>query len=189
MFNAEQVSCIVDVETGAPRHRPWPGELRQCVRFPVVAKSKIIALSVFYTKLILPKPVYTLTSWQFNKATASAATESITFKNGLIAASIILNTKSVCQISRFKFRAACVIGFRTYDSFWWFTTYISSLLMVYDLTCRSIKEVVWEVLTFVLICVVKWKKLIKMDEDAMWKSFYDKLQQQKSIEEQEHDKK
>lgn len=41
----------------------------------------------------------------------------------------------------------------------------------------------------VRFCVVQWRKFIKMDEDAMWKGLYDKLQQQKSIEEQEHDKK
>lgn len=27
-----------------------------------------------------------------------------------------------------------------------------------------------------------------MDEESMWKGFYDKLQQQKSVEEQEHDR-
>lgn len=30
---------------------------------------------------------------------------------------------------------------------------------------------------------------IKMDEESMWRGFYDKLQQQKSVEQQEHDSK
>lgn len=96
VYCAAQVSCA-NVETGAPRYRSWPAGLRQCVCFPVVAKSKIIALSAVLklSELLqnlsnIPWPCHKL-----YKVTSPIAVVSITFWNGLIAASIILNAISV----------------------------------------------------------------------------------------------
>lgn len=85
-----------------------------CARLPA-AESKIIALSAFLNQIYSSKTCLdTLTVSQAQQSSCVSCNRVNNPLERTDRASFIQIAISVCQISRFKFRAACVIGFRTW---------------------------------------------------------------------------